>query len=161
MNPSKTYNEIKETLRRTPKIWLISGAAGFIGSHLVEHLLLLGQTVVGLDNFSNGKRKNLDLVKEAVSTDQWQRFSFTEGDIRDLALCRKLSSGIDFVLHEAALGSVPRSLADPVNFNDNNITGTLNMLIAARECKARRFVYATSSSVYGDNPTLPKVEDTI
>ena len=155
------YEEIKEILRCTPRSWLITGAAGFIGSHLVEHLLRLDQKVVGLDNFSNGKRKNLEQVKEAVSADQWNRFSFVEGDIRDLAVCRKLSSGIDFVLHQAALGSVPRSLTDPVNFNDNNITGTLNMLVAARENKVRRFVYATSSSVYGDNPALPKVEAAI
>ena len=155
------YEEIKEMLGRTARSWLVTGAAGFIGSHLVERLLRMDQKVVGLDNFSNGKRKNLDQVQEAVSVDQWKRFNFVEGDIRDLALCRKLSSGIDFVLHQAALGSVPRSLSDPVNFNDNNITGTLNMLVAARECKARRFVYATSSSVYGDNPALPKVEDAI
>ena len=155
------YEEIKEILRRTARSWLVTGAAGFIGSHLVEHLLRMDQKVVGLDNFSNGKRKNLDQVQEAVSVDQWKRFNFVEGDIRDLAVCRKLSYGIDFILHQAALGSVPRSLSDPVNFNDNNITGTLNMLVAARECKARRFVYATSSSVYGDNPTLPKVEDAI
>lgn len=155
------HEEIKEMLRRTPRSWLVTGAAGFIGSHLVEHLLILNQKVVGLDNFSNGKKVNLDQLKEAVSADQWKRFSFVEGDIRDLAVCRKLSYGIDFILHQAAFGSVPRSLSDPVNFNDNNITGTLNMLVAARECKARRFVYATSSSVYGDNPTLPKVEDAI
>ncbi len=161
MNENKLYNEIKEILHHTPRNWLITGAAGFIGSHLVEHLLLLDQKVVGLDNFSNGKRENLDQIKEAVSADQWKKFSFVEGDIRDLDVCRKLSNGIDFVLHQAALGSVPRSLTDPVNFNDNNITGTLNMLVAARESKVRRFVYATSSSVYGDNPALPKVEDAI
>lgn len=161
MTENKIYNEIKEILHHKPKNWLITGAAGFIGSHLLEHLLLLDQKVVGLDNFSNGKRGNLDQVKKAVSADQWKRFSFVEGDIRDLDACRKLSGGVDFVLHQAALGSVPRSLADPVNFNDNNITGTLNMLVAARECKVRRFVYATSSSIYGDNPVLPKVEDAI
>jgi UDP-N-acetylglucosamine/UDP-N-acetylgalactosamine 4-epimerase len=161
MTENKMYEETKEILHHMPRNWFITGAAGFIGSHLVEHLLLLDQKVAGLDNFSNGKRKNLDQVKEAVSTDQWKRFSFVEGDIRDLAVCRKLSSGIDFVLHQAALGSVPRSLADPVNFNDNNVTGTLNMLVAASECKVRRFVYATSSSVYGDSPALPKVEDAI
>ena len=155
------YEEIKEMLRRTARSWLVTGAAGFIGSHLVELLLRMDQRVVGLDNFSNGKRKNLDQVQEAVSVDQWKRFNFVEGDIRDLAVCRKLSYGIDFILHQAALGSVPRSLDDPVNFNDNNITGTLNMLVAARECKVRRFIYATSSSVYGDNPALPKVEDAI
>jgi len=155
------FNDIKETLRRAPRRWLITGAAGFIGSHLVEHLLLLDQNVVGLDNFSNGKRGNLDQVKEAVSTDQWKKFSFAEGDIKDFNLCRSLSLDIDHILHQAAFGSVPRSLADPATFNDNNITGTLNMLMAARESKVRRFVYASSSSVYGDNPALPKVESAI
>lgn len=155
------YEERKEVLRRTPRIWLVTGAAGFIGSNLVEHLLLLDQKVVGLDNFSHGKRENLDQIKEAVSADQWKNFSLVEGDIRDLDICRKYLAGIDFVLHQAALGSVPRSLTAPAIFNENNITGTLNMLIAARECKVRRFIYATSSSVYGDNPALPKVEDAI
>jgi UDP-N-acetylglucosamine 4-epimerase len=161
MNENKIYKEIKEMLGRTPRRWLITGAAGFIGSHLVEHLLLQDQEVVGLDNFSNGKKENLEQVKEAVNADQWKRFSFVEGDIRDREICRKVSLGMDVILHQAALGSVPRSLTDPVNFNDNNITGTLNMLVAARESKIRRFVYATSSSVYGDHPALPKVEDTI
>jgi len=161
MTENTIYNEIKAVLSSKPRNWLVTGAAGFIGSHLVEHLLLLDQKVVGLDNFSNGKQKNLDQVKETISPDQWKKFSFVQGDIRDLDVCRKLSSGIDFVLHQAALGSVPRSLADPVNFNDNNITGTLNMLVSARECKVRRFVYASSSSVYGDNPALPKLEDAI
>ena len=155
------YNKAKEILRRSPRTWLVTGAAGFIGSNLVEHLLLLDQKVVGLDNFSYGKRKNLDQVKEGVRTDQWARFSFVQGDIKDPSVCHNLCSGIDFVLHQAALGSVPRSLADPANFNDNNITGTLNMMMGAREHKVRRFVYASSSSVYGDNPTLPKVEDVI
>lgn len=161
MNENKIYNETKEILRHTPGRWLITGAAGFIGSHLVEHLLLLDQKVLGLDNFSNGKRGNLDQVKEAVSADQWKRFCFVEGDIRDITLCHKLSLDIDFILHQAALGSVPRSLTAPVNFNDNNITGTLNMLVAASENKVRRFVYASSSSVYGDNIALPKVEEAI
>ena len=161
MNENNTYNEKQEMLRRTPRSWLVTGAAGFIGSNLVEHLLLLDQNVLGLDNFSNGKRKNLDQVKESVSAGQWERFSFVEGDIRDLTVCQKLTNGIDFILHQAALGSVPRSIADPMNFNDNNITGTLNMLIAAREGRVKRFVYATSSSVYGDHPALPKVEDAI
>lgn len=161
MNKNKSYKNIKETLYKTHRNWLITGAAGFIGSHLVETLLLLDQKVVGLDNFSRGKRGNLEQVREAVSTDQWKRFSFVVGDIRDPAVCLDLSNGIDFILHQAALGSVPRSLADPANFNDNNITGTLNMLIAARERKVQRFVYASSSSVYGDHVALPKVEDSI
>ncbi len=158
---NRMYEETKEMLRRKPRRWLITGAAGFIGSHLVEHLLLLGQKVTGLDNFSNGKRENLDQIKEVISADQWQRFSFVKGDVRDLTVCHKLTDGIDFILHQAAQGSVPRSISDPVGFNDNNITGTLNMLVAAKECKVQRFVYATSSSVYGDDPTLPKVEDNI
>jgi UDP-N-acetylglucosamine/UDP-N-acetylgalactosamine 4-epimerase len=161
MNKNTMYEERKELLRRKPRRWLVTGSAGFIGSNLVEHLLLLDQKVVGLDNLSHGKRENLDQVKEAVSANQWKRFSFVDGDIRNLNICRKLSSSIDFILHQAALGSVPRSLTDPVNFNENNIAGTLNMLVAARESKVRRFVYATSSSVYGDNPALPKVEDAI
>ena len=155
------YEETKEMLRRTPRSWLVTGAAGFVGSHLVEHLLRLDQRVAGLDNFSNGKKENFDQIRDAVSVDQWKNFRFVEGDIRDLDTCRKISDGIDFILHQAALGSVPRSLTDPVNFNASNITGTLNMLVAARECKVRRFVYASSSSVYGDNPVLPKVEDAI
>ncbi|MEI7671433.1 MAG: SDR family oxidoreductase [Deltaproteobacteria bacterium] len=161
MTENPIYTNTKATLRQTPSRWLVTGAAGFIGSNLVEHLLLLDQTVLGMDNFSRGKKENLDLIKASVSPDQWSRFSFTEGDIRDLALCHKLSDGVDFILHQAALGSVPRSLADPVNFNDNNITGTLNMLVAARDCKVKRIVYASSSSVYGDHPVLPKVEDAI
>jgi len=161
MTENEIYNKAQEILRLTPRSWLITGAAGFIGSNLVERLLLLDQKVVGLDNFSYGKRKNLDQVKEGVRTDQWARFSFVQGDIKDPSVCHNLCSGIDFVLHQAALGSVPRSLADPANFNDNNITGTLNMMMGAREHKVRRFVYASSSSVYGDNPTLPKVEDAI
>jgi UDP-N-acetylglucosamine/UDP-N-acetylgalactosamine 4-epimerase len=161
MKKNTVYEEIKKMLHHAPRNWLVTGAAGFIGSHLVERLLLMDQKVVGLDNLSNGKRENLDQIADAVSTDQWKRFSFTEGDIRDLGVCRKLSNGIDFVLHQAALCSVPRSLADPINFNDSNITGTLNMLTAVRECKVRRFIYATSSSVYGDNSALPKVENAI
>lgn len=158
MTINPIYEKRKELLRRKPRNWFVTGAAGFIGSHLVEQLLLLDQNVVGVDNFSNGKRANLDQVKETVGMDLWERFRFVEGDIRDTDLCETLSSGIDVVLHQAALGSVPRSLSDPISFNDNNITGTLNMLVAAKECKVKRFIYASSSSVYGDNPTLPKVE---
>jgi UDP-N-acetylglucosamine 4-epimerase len=138
MTGNKVYEEIKEMLRRNPRTWLITGAAGFIGSHLVEHLLHLDQKVVGLDNFSYGKMENLDQVKEGVGPDQWARFSFVEGDIRDPAVCHNLCDGIDFVLHQAALGSVPRSLTDPASFNDNNITGTLNMLMAARDHKVKK-----------------------
>ncbi len=161
MKEPSAYYETKARLLRKSRRWLVTGAAGFIGSNLVEQLLFLGQTVLGVDNFSNGKKRNLKEVKKLVGPVQWTRFHFEEGDIRDLALCRKLCVSVDFVLHQAALGSVPRSLADPANFNDNNITGTLNMLLAARDCSVKRFVYATSSSVYGDHPALPKVEDDI
>jgi UDP-N-acetylglucosamine/UDP-N-acetylgalactosamine 4-epimerase len=161
MNENTMYEETKEMLRHKPRSWLITGAAGFIGSNLIEHLLLLDQKIVGLDNLSQGKRENLSQVMESVSADQRARFKFVEGDIRDIDVCSKLSRGIDFVLHQAALGSVPRSLIDPLKFNDDNVSGTLNMLLAARECEVRRFVYATSSSVYGDNSALPKVEDAI
>ncbi len=155
------YNKTKILLKKDPKRWLITGVAGFIGSNLLEHLLKLDQNVVGLDNYSTGKRKNLDEVRSLVTPEQWSQFEFIEGDIRDLATCRKACNGVDFVLHEAAIGSVPRSLEDPMNTNENNITGTLNMFVAARDAKVKRIVYAASSSTYGDNPGLPKVEDKI
>ena len=116
---------------------------------------------MGLDNFSTGKRSNLDEVQGLVTAEQWQRFSFIEGDIRDLAICHEVCHGIDYVLHEAALGSVPRSIDDPITSNDSNVSGFLNMLVAARDAGVKRFVYAASSSTYGDHPGLPKVEDTI
>jgi UDP-N-acetylglucosamine 4-epimerase len=128
---------------------------------LLEHLLCLGQNVVGLDNFSTGKEANLDAVKALVSSDQWARFKFIEGDIRDLDICQQVCAGVDYVLHQAALGSVPRSIADPITSNASNVTGFLNMLVAARDSGVKRFVYAASSSTYGDHPGLPKVEDTI
>ncbi len=155
------YNETKKKLNKDPKRWLITGVAGFIGSNLLEHLLKLDQNVVGLDNFSTGKRKNLDEVRSLVTSEQWSQFAFIEGDICDLATCREACNSVDFVLHEAAIGSVPRSLEDPMNTNENNITGTLNMFVAARDAKVKRIVYAASSSTYGDNPGLPKVEDKI
>lgn len=150
-----------DQLRSEPKTWLITGVAGFIGSNLLEHLLRLDQRIVGLDNFSTGKRVNLDEVRNSVAESQWQKFSFVEGDIRDLATCHRVCSGVDFILHEAALGSVPRSIADPVSSNENNVSGFLNMLVAACDASVKRFVYAASSSTYGDHPGLPKVEDTI
>jgi UDP-N-acetylglucosamine 4-epimerase len=155
------YENIKTTLRIAPKTWLITGCAGFIGSNLLEHLLKLDQQVVGLDNFSTGKQANLDEVRTLVPDQQWQRFRFIVGDIRDLDTCRSACQGIDYVLHQGALGSVPRSIADPVASTENNVNGTLNMLVAARDSKVRRFVYASSSSVYGDHPALPKVEEQI
>jgi UDP-N-acetylglucosamine 4-epimerase len=141
--------------------WLVTGAAGFIGSNLLEALLRLNQKVTGLDNFSTGHRHNLEQVREAVGTEAWRNFSFIEGDIRNLDDCTKACEGADYVLHQAALGSVPRSIQNPILTNANNITGFLNMLVAARDAKVKRFVYAASSSTYGDHPALPKVEDTI
>jgi UDP-N-acetylglucosamine 4-epimerase len=141
--------------------WLVTGAAGFIGSNLVEALLKLGQRVTGLDNFATGHRHNLEQVKDSVENEQWMKFNFIEGDIRQLDDCTRACAGVDFVLHQAALGSVPRSIANPILTNDTNISGFLNMLVAARDAKVRRFVYAASSSTYGDHPALPKVEDQI
>jgi UDP-N-acetylglucosamine 4-epimerase len=155
------YELLKNNLRANPKTWLVTGCAGFIGSNLLEQLLKLGQTVVGLDNFSTGKQRNLDEVQSLVSTEQWARFLFIQGDICDLTTCREACAGVDYVLHQAALGSVPRSIDDPIASNANNVTGFLNMLVAARDARIRRFVYAASSSTYGDHPGLPKVEDTI
>ena len=155
------YEMTREELRANPKIWLVTGVAGFIGSNLLETLLKLDQSVVGLDNFATGKMKNLDEVRSLVSEEQWQRFRFSEGDIRDSAACHEACTDVDYILHQAALGSVPRSIADPVTSSECNINGTLNMLVAARDAKVRRFVYASSSSVYGDHPALPKVEETI
>ena len=155
------YETVQNQLRLEPKIWLITGVAGFIGSNLLEHLLRLDQRIVGLDNFSTGKQCNLDEVQSCVSETQWRRFTFVEGDIRDFETCRTQCEGVDFVLHEGALGSVPRSIADPIISNANNVTGFLNMLVAARDADVKRFVYAASSSTYGDHPALPKREDTI
>lgn len=149
------------TVAATRRRWLVTGAAGFIGSHLVETLLALGQDVVGLDNFATGHRRNLEDVRGAVSEDAWGRLAFTEGDITDFPTCRRACEGADIVLHHAALGSVPRSIADPLATHASNATGFVNMLAAARETGVRRFVYAASSSTYGDHPALPKVEDVI
>jgi UDP-N-acetylglucosamine 4-epimerase len=155
-----SYENIKENLAQKPRTWLITGVAGFIGSNLLETLLGLGQKVVGIDNFSTGHQSNLDDVKEKSGA-QWQNFSFYEADIRDLESCQKACKDVDFILHQAALGSVPRSIEDPINTNDSNINGFLNMLVAARDNNVKRFVYAASSSTYGDHPGLPKVEGKI
>lgn len=140
--------------------WLITGVAGFIGSNLLEELLKNGEYVVGMDNFSTGFEKNLDDVRRKVGK-SWGNFQFINGDIRLINDCKVACQGVDFILHQAALGSVPRSIVDPVATNDTNISGFLNMLIAARDAKIKRFVYAASSSTYGDHPDLPKVEDNI
>lgn len=155
------YEEISDKLASQRRQWLITGVAGFIGSNLLETLLKLGQTVVGLDNFMTGYRKNLEMVQEAVGEEAWKRFYFIEGDIRDLFACQKACRNVDHVLHEAALGSVPRSLEDPILTNSCNIDGFLNMLVAARDAGVKSFVYAASSSTYGDSPELPKVEEHI
>ncbi|MET0090504.1 MAG: SDR family oxidoreductase [Candidatus Thiodiazotropha sp.] len=155
------YDTLKQTLTNNPGTWLVTGVAGFIGSNLLETLLTLNQKVVGLDNFSTGHAYNFDKVRAAVSAEQWQGFRFIEGDIRNLDICREACEGVDYVLHQAALGSVPRSLADPITTNENNISGYLNMLVASRDAQVKRFVYAASSSTYGDHPGLPKVEDAI
>jgi len=155
------YEEVLAQLRGQPGKWLVTGCAGFIGSNLLQTLLSLDQQVVGLDNFATGHRHNLDEVRDSVSAAQWARFTFIEGDIRDLDTCRRAAEGVQRVLHQAALGSVPRSLKDPVTTNAVNIGGFLNMLVAARDAGAGAFVYAASSSTYGDHPGLPKVEDRI
>ena len=155
------YLAAREALARTPRTWLVTGAAGFIGSNLVEALLRLGQRVVGLDNFATGHRRNLVQVAEALGSEAWSRFTFIEGDICALADCQRAVAGCQIVLHQAALGSVPRSLADPIATNHANVTGFLNMLVAARDAGVARFVYAASSSTYGDHPGLPKVEAVI
>ncbi len=155
------YEEIKIELTNSPKTWLVTGCAGFIGSNLLETLLLLEQKVIGLDNFATGHQHNLDEVQQQVSIEQWSNFSFLEGDIRNIEDCTKAVGGVDYILHQAALGSVPRSIADPILTNSANITGFLNMLVAAKDAQVSSFVYAASSSTYGDHPALPKVEDTI
>jgi UDP-N-acetylglucosamine 4-epimerase len=158
---STRYQEVIEQLRAQPKTWLVTGCAGFIGSNLIEALLLLDQKVVGLDNFSTGYQRNLDEVEKIVSPGQWGNFTLHTADIRDADACAKAVRGVDYVLQQAALGSVPRSLKDPVTTNDVNISGFLNMLVAARDAGVKSFVYAASSSTYGDHPALPKVEDQI
>jgi UDP-N-acetylglucosamine 4-epimerase len=168
------YEQIKAELRQAPKTWLVTGVAGFIGSNLLETLLQLDQRVVGLDNFATGHQRNLDEVQTLVTPTQWANFCFIQGDIRQLADCQRAMTWqspvgaassprlpVNYVLHQAALGSVPRSLVDPIATNETNITGFLNMLVAARDAKVQSFTYAASSSTYGDHPALPKVEENI
>lgn len=158
--PSALQDALR-TIAEEPRRWLVTGAAGFIGSNLVETLLKLHQPVVGLDNFATGRRANLDSVRDSMTPQQWERFHFIEGDIRDAATCATVCKDVDIVLHQAALGSVPRSLADPLATHAANVTGFINMLASARDANVKRFVYAASSSTYGDHPALPKVESQI
>lgn len=160
------YQELLQRLPSEPRTWLVTGVAGFIGSNLLETLLKLDQRVVGLDNFATGHRRNLAEVQSLVTPEQWARFHFIEGDICQLDDCRRAmgwdeTHGVDYVLHQAALGSVPRSIADPIATNAANVSGFLNMLVAARDAKVKSFTYAASSSTYGDHPGLPKVEEKI
>ena len=154
-------DQLRSELLDEQKVWLVTGVAGFIGSNLLEELLKLNQKVVGLDNFSTGHKKNLEAVKSLVPMESWVNFKFIEGDIRELADCRLACEGVDYVLHQAALGSVPRSINDPILTHDNNISGFLNILCAARDRGVSRLVFAASSSTYGDHPALPKVEENI
>lgn len=155
------YQEVQEHLRNHRYHWLVTGAAGFIGSNLVEKLLKLGQRVTGLDNLSAGYLHNFEQIEELVGAEVWRNFQFIRGDIRSLEDCVEACNGVDYVLHQAALGSVSRSIEDPILTNASNVTGFLNMLVAARDAKVKRFVYAASSSTYGDHPKLPKIEDQI
>lgn len=161
MTTKTQYQQLLEQLPLQPKTWLITGVAGFIGSNLLETLLKLNQKVTGLDNFATGHQHNLDEVQGLVTAEQWNNFNFIKGDIRQLEDCQRACEGADYVLHQAALGSVPRSIADPITTNSANIDGFLNMLVAARDAKVQSFTYAASSSTYGDHPALPKVEDNI
>jgi UDP-N-acetylglucosamine 4-epimerase len=158
---TKHYTELQSRLITSPKTWLVTGVAGFIGSNLLEALLKLNQKVVGLDNLSTGYQANLNEVRSLVSPEQWHNFIFIKGDIRNLDDCTRACDGVDYILHQAALGSVPRSIEDPITTSANNIDGFLNMLVAARDAKVHRFVYAASSSTYGDHSDLPKVEANI
>ena len=162
------YEQLQEHLKSDQNTWLVTGVAGFIGSNLLEKLLILNQKVVGLDNFDTGYQHNINQAMEDASIATGkdikqlkQDFIFIEGDIRQLEDCQKACSGVDYVLHQAALGSVPRSIEDPINTNKANIDGFLNMLVSSRDAKVKRFVYAASSSTYGDHPGLPKVEGEI
>ncbi len=159
------YEELQEYLKKNQSTWLVTGVAGFIGSNLLEKLLILNQKIVGLDNFDTGHQHNIDQAIEdankATSKDLSNNFKFINGDIRELDDCKQACDGVDYVLHQAALGSVPRSIEDPINTNRANIDGFLNMLVASKDAKVERFVYAASSSTYGDHPDLPKVEDKI
>ena len=156
-----SYQELTDSLREHPRTWLVTGCAGFIGSNIIESLLTMGQRVIGLDNFATGFRHNLQDVRKCVGEEPWSRFKFIEGDIRELATCQLACDGVEVVLHQAALGSVPRSIKDPISSHQTNVDGFLNMLVAAKDAGIQRFVFASSSSVYGDHPDLPKIEENI
>jgi len=153
------YNKIKKNLLNNPKTWLVTGVAGFIGSNLAEALLKLNQKVISLDNFVTGHRYNLEHIKNSVTEKEWKNFTFVEGDITNIETCNTITKGVDIILHQAALGSVPRSIATPIVSNHANVTGFLNMLTSAKENGVKRFVFASSSSLYGDSQELPKVEE--
>lgn len=155
---SASYQRLRDELISEPRTWLVTGAAGFIGSNLLQQLLELGQTVVGLDNFSTGYRGNLD---DVLSQDFGGTYRHIDGDIRDLTTCREACEGVDVVLHEAAVASVPRSIDDPIESSAVNVGGFLNVLIAARDAGVKRVVYASSSAVYGDLTSIPQVESRI
>ena len=155
------YQKLRKTLRSSPKTWLVTGAAGFIGSNLVEELLKLNQEVIGLDNFSTGYHENLNAIGKLVSEEQFRRFEFVEADICEPEICEAACKGVDYVLHQAALGSVPRSIKDPIRTHLSNASGFLNMIVAAKDAGVKGFVYASSSSVYGDHPNLPKIESEV
>jgi UDP-N-acetylglucosamine 4-epimerase len=157
----KNLSILKEELKLNPKTWLVTGCAGFIGSNLLEFLLSSEQKVVGLDNFATGFQKNLDQVEAIVGPKLWKNFNFIEGDLRDLETCMIACENVDYILHQGALGSVPRSVKDPKTSNDVNIGGTLNIFVAGRDQKVKRIIFASSSSVYGDNEILPKVEENV
>lgn len=155
------YDKLKQELKDSPRTWLVTGVAGFIGSNLLLELLMLGQRVTGLDNLSTGSLRNLDAIRDLVGPEKWRNFSWIEGDITDQEICNQVCKGVEFVLHQAALGSVPRSIKEPGVAHHNNVNGFVAMLSAARDAGVLRFVYASSSAVYGDHPALPKVEDHI
>ena len=152
------YRELETALKDAPRTWLLTGVAGFIASNLLEKLLKLEQRVIGFDNFSTGHRRNLDQVRAAVQPEQWARFELIEGDVVELDTCRRACSEVDYILHHAALASVPASMAEPLAAHQSNVTGFLNLMVAAREAKVRRLIYASSSAVYGDDPEFPKRE---
>jgi UDP-N-acetylglucosamine/UDP-N-acetylgalactosamine 4-epimerase len=155
------YSKLLQTLKSNQHTWLVTGVAGFIGSNILEELLNCRQKVIGLDNYSTGYKKNLEEVEANVNKNSWKKFDFIEGDISSLETCLAVCKGVDYVLHQGALGSVPRSIEDPIATNNSNIVGFLNMLVAAKDANVKSFTYAASSSTYGDHPALPKIEKNI